>query len=152
MTYTILIEKLILGWMRIKTFPLAFKFPLKGKFKEIFRIRGIFELICLVLGGLGYLGQLCVIDSHRDVTFWVGNRIWLYFGKTHIFVYTTSVNRKFPPAAHLGGIWHLWRKLPKLKNLRKTNFRVDITFRVCKIIRQEKRQKVFNELLQHTWK
>ena len=65
MTYAIPIEKLILGWMRIKNF----HFLYKAKFKEIFRIRGNFELICLVLGGLGDLGQLCVIDRHRDVAF-----------------------------------------------------------------------------------
>ena len=42
MTYTILIEKLILGWMRIKNFPLAFKFPLKGKIQADLQDKGYF--------------------------------------------------------------------------------------------------------------
>ena len=130
-----------------KIFPWRSHIVYKAKFKGTSRIWGNFEIICLVLGGLGDLGQLCVIDRHRDVAFWVGKIIWLYFGKTHILVYTASLSRKFPPAAHLGGMWLLCRKLPKLKDLRKTKLRIDITFRVCKIIRREKRQKLFHDLL-----
>ena len=128
-----------------KFFPWRSNWLYKEKFKGTPRIRGNFKLICLVLGGLK-LEQFWVIDRHRDVTFWMWQKISLFFMETHILVYTASLNKNLPPAAHSGGIWHLWRKLPNLKDLSKTELQVDITFRFCKIIRREKRQKVFGEL------